>query len=216
LHTDAAWGGAIILVPELRPLLDGIKLSDSITFDPHKWLAVPKGAGLFLTRHADVLNLAFQVRTAYMPISTTSGGDVVHPFSHSLQWTRRFIGLQVFLSLAVIGVDGYAAGIRHQIAMAAKLQDLLSGDGWNVVNDARLAVVCFSAPDLSAAALQQIAQHVVASGRAWISFTRIGDGIPVLRACIVNHKTQSQDLLILCDALKEARAKVSAAMPLTV
>jgi len=58
LHVDAAWGGAAILLPELAGLLDGIHLSDSCTFDAHKWLSVPMGAGMFLTRHSDILGRA--------------------------------------------------------------------------------------------------------------------------------------------------------------
>ena len=208
LHVDAAWGGGVILVPELRALLDGIELSDSITFDPHKLLAVPKGAGLYLTRHKQILDRTFHVRTAYMPIGATGASEVVHPFSHSLQWTRRFAGLQVFLSLAVAGRDGYADALRHQIAMANLLKRKLEADGWTVMNEPDLAVVCFADKRLAATSLPAIAAYVVASGRAWISFTKIGDGIPVLRACVVNYKTQPSDLQILCEILNEARIKL--------
>ncbi|MGB9178821.1 MAG: pyridoxal-dependent decarboxylase, partial [Pyrinomonadaceae bacterium] len=38
LHTDAAWGGAVAIVGEMRSLLEGIERADSITFDAHKWL----------------------------------------------------------------------------------------------------------------------------------------------------------------------------------
>ncbi|MGH9478727.1 MAG: pyridoxal phosphate-dependent decarboxylase family protein, partial [Terriglobales bacterium] len=55
LHTDAAWGGMAALVEELRPALDGIERSDSITFDAHKSLCVPMGAGMLFTRHPGVL-----------------------------------------------------------------------------------------------------------------------------------------------------------------
>ncbi len=37
-HVDAAYGGAAMFAPSLRPLLRGIELADSITFDPHKSL----------------------------------------------------------------------------------------------------------------------------------------------------------------------------------
>src|SRR5262245_25237134 len=85
LHVDAAWGGAGALVPELRPTLAGLEQADSITFDPHKLLSVPFGAGLYLTRHADVLEATFHVSTAYVPGS----GTLVDPYAHSLQWSRR-------------------------------------------------------------------------------------------------------------------------------
>src|SRR5207245_1807615 len=90
LHVDAAWGGAAALVPELRWVLKGIERADSITFDAHKWLSVPMGAGLYLTRHADILDRTFCTATAYMPREAAEL-DVVDPYSHSIQWSRRFI-----------------------------------------------------------------------------------------------------------------------------
>ena len=97
LQEDAAWGGGAALVPELRPALAGIERADSITFDPHKLLFVPFGAGVYLTRHPDVLHATFHVSSAYVP----GTGAFVDPYTHSLQWSRRFIGLKVLLSLAV-------------------------------------------------------------------------------------------------------------------
>src|SRR5205085_9439575 len=123
-HVDAAWGGAAAFVPELRPLLAGIEEADSITFDAHKWLSVPMGAGLFLTRHPQALTRAFHTPTPYMP-QEARHLDVVDPFDHSMQWSRRFIGLKVFLSLAVAGWEGYAFAIRHQTEMGDHLRGLL-------------------------------------------------------------------------------------------
>jgi glutamate/tyrosine decarboxylase-like PLP-dependent enzyme len=106
-HVDAAWGGAAVLVPELRTALEGIECADSVTFDPHKFLSMPMGAGMFLTCHHDILSTVFSVSTAYMP----KEGEllaVVDPYVHSLQWSRRFIGLKLFLTLATTGWSGYA------------------------------------------------------------------------------------------------------------
>jgi glutamate/tyrosine decarboxylase-like PLP-dependent enzyme len=60
-HVDAAWGGAAALVPELKNLLAGIEQADSITFDAHKFMSMPMGAGLFLTRHRQILGEAFRI-----------------------------------------------------------------------------------------------------------------------------------------------------------
>ncbi len=201
LHVDAAWGGAAALVPELRPLLDGLGRADSITFDAHKFLSVPMGAGLFLTRHPGVLGQAFGIHTAYMP----AGQGVPDPYTHSIQWSRRAIGMKLFLSLLVAGWDGYAGAIRHQTAMGDRLRTALDARGWTVVNDTPLPVVCFTAPGLDASALQRIADAVVAAG-AWISTTRLGGGQPVLRACVTNYRTGPDDVDALVALLDGARA----------
>lgn len=138
LHVDAAWGGAAALCPELRSLLAGIGRSDSITFDAHKWLSVPMGAGMFLTREAGILRRTFQVAgAAYMP--PPHRPDCADPYAHSMQWSRRFAGLKVFLSLLVAGWDGYAAAIREQVALGRRLREA----GFAVVNETELPVVCF-------------------------------------------------------------------------
>lgn len=206
LHVDAAWGGAAVLVPELRPLVAGIERADSITFDAHKFLSVPMGAGLYLNRHPGLLERTFRVTAGYMP--TVAGAEVVDPWANTMQWSRRFIGLKLFLSLAVAGWRGYEEAIRHQTAMGKRLRELLAADGWRVVNDTPLPVVCFVEADEEGAsreAVRRVAEHVVASGRAWISTVNLGYGGPALRACITNYLTGPEDLEELVEALGAAR-----------
>lgn len=210
LHVDAAWGGAAVLVPELKGLLDGIARADSITFDIHKWLSVPMGAGLYLTRHAEIMGQTFSTAASYMP-PASAGASAADPYSHSMQWSRRFIGLKVFLSLAVAGWDGYAESIRHQVAMGDYLRLKLKAAGWDVVNRTPLPVVCFADSSYAGghdpAYLNAIADQVLSSGRAWISTTTIGKGVTALRACVTNYKTQSEDVDILVEALQSARER---------
>src|SRR3954464_3340495 len=125
LHLDAAWGGAAALVPELRPVLDGAARADSLTFDAHKWLSVPMGAGVYLTRHPGILERTFRVAARYMP-REGSVLPVADPYAHSMQWSRRFIGLKLFLSLAVAGWQGYEEAIRRQTAMGDLLRERLA------------------------------------------------------------------------------------------
>ncbi|HKS28567.1 MAG TPA: pyridoxal-dependent decarboxylase [Pyrinomonadaceae bacterium] len=213
-HVDAAWGGAAVLVEELRPALEGIERADSVTFDAHKWFSVPMGAGLYLTRHTKVLEQTFSTATSYMPRESLEFG-VQDPYNHSMQWSRRFIGLKVFLSLAVAGWEGYEAAIRHQTAMGRLMREELEASRWRVVNHTPLPVACFvdaSQPEGSEARyLEAIAREVVASGKTWISKTIIGRGRAVLRACVTNYRTQAEDVRALIEALDEARKLLSRA-----
>lgn len=210
LHVDAAWGGAAALVPELRPLLNGIERSDSITLDAHKWFSVPMAAGIYLTRHPDILSRTFGIEAAYVPPKAEGVAD---PLAHSLQWSRRFIGLKVFLSLAVAGWDGYAQALRHMTAMGELLRRELVAAGWTLDNRTRLPIVCFSDARAKrsdeAAYLERIAQEVVGSGEAWISTTRIGANQSVLRACITNFRTVEADIKALVRSLNAARERVA-------
>ncbi len=209
LHVDAAWGGGAALVPELRPVLAGTARADSITFDAHKWLSVPMGAGIYLTRHPGILERTFRVAAGYMP---REGAvlPVADPYAHSMQWSRRFIGLKLFLSLAVAGWAGYEDAIRRQTAMGELLRERLRREGWAIVNDTPLPVVCFvdaSREGRSAAFLEAVAADVVASGEAWLSTVALGETGPALRACITNYLTGPEDVDALVAALGRARSR---------
>ncbi len=206
-HVDAAWGGAAALVPELRPLLRGTHCADSITFDAHKFLSVSMGAGIYLTRHPDILTRSFATHTAYMPKEGESL-QATDAFSHSLQWSRRFTGLKLFLSLAVAGWEGYAATIRHQTAMGDLLRAQLPEHGWRIVNDTPLPLVCFTDADANwdLAHCQRVANAVIASSQAWISTIQVGtQKQPALRACITSFRTEPRHIDTLLAALDQAR-----------
>jgi glutamate/tyrosine decarboxylase-like PLP-dependent enzyme len=206
LHVDAAWGGAAALLPELRQALAGIERASSITFDPHKWLSMPMGAGLFLTRQPGALERTFRVTAGYMPRAAgqpagqSPGAD---PYVHSMQWSRRFIGLKLFLSLAVAGWRGYEDSLRHQVAMGERLRRGLAEQGWEVVNETPLPIVCFLRAGARAARLEALAAAVVASGEAWISTVNIDSGT-ALRACITNFRTGAADVDALIAAVGRA------------
>lgn len=200
LHVDAAWGGAVAVLPQGRALLAGIDEADSITVDAHKWLAVPMGAGMLLTRHPGVLNETFRVIASYMPASLES----MDPYTHSMQWSRRFIGLKLFLGLVCIGWAGYRAMVQNALQLAHDLRLRLEAADWRVVNNSSLAVLCFEDAN-EALDLVDIAARVVAGGRAWISAARF-EGRSVLRACITSHLTGIVQLDDLVRALGAARS----------
>jgi glutamate/tyrosine decarboxylase-like PLP-dependent enzyme len=183
-------------------LLAGIEQADSIAFDAHKWLSVPMGAGMYLTRHVHILEQTFDMEASYMPREA----DHVDPYRHSLQWSRRFMGLKVLMSLAVAGWEGYAQALRHQTAVGEFLRTELTRYGWRVVNQTRLPLVCFvdgEHPDGGTLPyLEALARTVVASGDAWISTTRLGGGRPVLRACVTNYRTTEEDVVRLVRRLE--------------
>jgi glutamate/tyrosine decarboxylase-like PLP-dependent enzyme len=170
------------------------------------------GAGIYITRHTEILDRTFRTAVRYMPREAAEL-DVVDPFMHSIQWSRRAIGLKVFLSLAVAGWEGYATAIRQMVAMGGLLRKQLEASGWQVVNETPLPLCCFidrrHAEGRSAAYLHAVAMKVVGSGKAWISTTRLANSVPVLRACITNYRTSGDDIAALIGALEEARTQLS-------
>jgi len=206
-HVDAAWGGAAIASPRLAPTLAGIERADSITCDAHKWLSVTVGAGMIFVRHRAPVEAAFGVETAYVPPQSRDGR--VYSFMTSLQWSRRFIGLKLFVVLAALGWDGLARRVEHQAAVADHLRLRLRARGFAIVNDTPLPLVCFTHPRLADfAAHAALAQRLKLEQTAWISATRLA-GTPALRACVTSYETQPQDVDALVAAIETALARES-------
>lgn len=200
-HVDAAWGGALIASDRLRVALTGIEQADSVTIDAHKWFATTMGCGMFLTRHPEMLSAVFRVSTGYMP--SNIGG--VDPYVTSVQWSRRFLGLRLFLSLAAAGWEGYARHVERAVGLAGLLVDSLKERGWSIANRPATAVVCAEPPPGSAN-VRDIAGRVLASGGAWVS-TADFECRPVLRACITHGETAAADVDALAAALDAARSQ---------
>jgi aromatic-L-amino-acid decarboxylase len=198
-HIDAAWGGGAIASDRLRPLLAGIGAADSITIDAHKWFATTMGSGMFLTPHAEVLANAYAVATTFMP----SQAAELDPYMTSAQWSRRFIGLRLFLSLAGGGWAAHAAHVEHSVDLAQEFAALASARGWSVINEPKLGVVCLT-PPAGSPPVRDIVDRVLRDGTAWLSAAKFA-GSDVVRACITHGETSSADIAIALDALEDAR-----------
>lgn len=202
-HVDAAWGGGALLSDKLRGALRGIERADSVTWDAHKWLSVPLGAGMFFCRSAAHLHHAFAVDTGYVPPGREDAAD---PYRTTLQWSRRFIGLKVFMALAELGAQGYAKQIDEQARMGDLLRLRLEESGWTVINDTPLPLVCFTHERVTsgAVATTRIVERVNGRGDAWISEVRLPRFGTALRATITSYLTNEEDVEILVAALESA------------
>ena len=194
-HVDAAWGGALIASKRLRGILAGIELADSVTIDAHKWFATTMGCGMFITRHASVLSSAFQVSVSFMP-SNVPGVD---PYVTTMQWSRRFLGLRLFLSLAAAGWAGYGDHVERSIALIALLKEKLAARGWRIANDSSLGVLCVEPPP-GLGAVRSIVDRVVASGRAWVAAATF-EGRETIRICVTHGETGPGDIDELVNSL---------------
>jgi len=195
LHVDAAWGGAVIASERLQPVLNGLERADSATIDAHKWFATTMGCGMLLVRDAQVLSEVFQVSASYMPSREQS----IDPYMNSAQWSRRFLGLRLFLSLATAGWAGHAAHIERAVDQIAEIRTRLIASGWSIVNDSPLAVLS-AVPPRARGDPAAIVDRVLKSGRAWVSLAKFEER-DVIRICVTNGETSDEDLSILTEAL---------------
>jgi glutamate/tyrosine decarboxylase-like PLP-dependent enzyme len=197
LHVDAAWGGAVLASNRLRGLLDGIERADSITIDAHKWLATTMGCAIFISRRADLLSEAFHASTNFMP-SSIAGVD---PYLNSVQWSRRFLGLRLFLALAAAGWEGLGAHVERGVDVMELVKERLLASGWRIANDSPLAVLD-AIPPAAVGDIRALVRRVVASGRAWVAPTTF-EGQEVVRICATNGETGVADVEALIAALND-------------
>lgn len=196
-HVDAAWGGGAIASDRMRGLLAGIEHADSITIDAHKWYATTMGCALFLTRRPAILSQAFHCSTSFMPSSVTT----LDPYLNSVQWSRRFMGLRLFLTLAVAGWSGLGAHVERAVEVIARVEERLLARGWTIANDSRLAVLG-AVPPPGLGDVRSLVRRVVASGRAWVAPASF-EGRDVVRICATHGATTLEDVDALVDALNE-------------
>jgi aromatic-L-amino-acid decarboxylase len=204
-HVDAAWAASALLVPGLRESLAGIERADSVTWDAHKWLSVPMGAGMFFCRHPGAVRRAFAINTSYMP--PAAGEEMTDPYAATAQWSRRATGLKVFMALAELGAGGYADLIRRQTEVGARLRRRLEMAGWIPLNRTPLPLVCFTHADIRSGRIDiaGILRTIYARGRVWISEVTLGGRERALRACITSFRTDESDLDCLIGELEHAR-----------
>jgi glutamate/tyrosine decarboxylase-like PLP-dependent enzyme len=147
------------------------------------------GAGMFFCRHPGAVRDAFRAHTGYMPQATA--GAIDDPYATSLQWSRRFIGLKLFVALAQRGERGYIETIEHQARMGRLLRDSLARAGWAIVNRTPLPLVCFTRSGL---AVSRFVADLCERQIAWMSEVRLGDSPPVVRACVTSLRTREEDI----------------------
>jgi hypothetical protein len=132
-----------------------------------------------------------------MPSSVAS----VDPYLNSVQWSRRFMGLRLFIALAAAGWSGLGAHVERSVAVIARVREKLEALGWTVANASELAVLDVLPP--GGKEVRALVRQVVSSGRAWVAPTTF-EGRDVVRICATNGETSDGDVEELVAALKSA------------
>ena len=108
LHVDAAWGGALLLSTHHRSLIDGIALADSITLDFHKHFFLPISCGAFLIRDQRYFE-SMRHHSDYLNPTDDEADAIPNLVTKSLQTTRRFDALKLWMALEALGTARYGA-----------------------------------------------------------------------------------------------------------
>jgi aromatic-L-amino-acid decarboxylase len=213
LHVDAAYGGALAFSDTHRHLLAGIERADSITIDPHKWLAMPFSAGVVLTSHPDLLEHTFAVKPPYLQRVSTS--RTLDNFKLSAQWSRRMNSLKFWLTLKVHGRRAYEEMIDRQFKLAEQIAEWIEKTCvYELTAPHELPILNFRvkgcATEAEADAIhRQILEAATEDGKTWFSRTQV-NGKNVLRLMVISYLSDEHNVNVLTHALSKAAHKVAA------
>jgi aromatic-L-amino-acid/L-tryptophan decarboxylase len=208
LHIDGAYGAlAALAVPER---LAGLALADSLSLDVHKWLYQPLDCSALLYRDPEIARKAFAYTGDYARTLTADPVEGFAFFEESIELSRRFRALKLWLSLRYHGLGQFREAIGNDLRHAQLLAEMVQAEpSLELLAPVELSAVCFRWAGGPTATLnernQQILQRVVRRGRVGLSNAAVG-GRFALRACIVNHRTTDQDVAaVIAEVLAAAQ-----------
>ena len=208
LHVDGAYGGSAAVVPELRYLLDGTELADSLVVNPHKWLFTPVDCSVLYIKRPELLKAAFALLPEYL--ITSQADSVMNLMDYGIQLGRRFRSLKLWMVMRAFGAEGLAQRIRFHCELAREFAGMVYYEGnWQVMAPVTLSLVCFryAAPDMSEDEIARInsavMERVNSTGRTFLSHTKV-DGRYMLRLAIGNIRTGREHITLAWRELRSA------------
>jgi aromatic-L-amino-acid/L-tryptophan decarboxylase len=203
LHVDGAYGlpGAAAL--SAAPLFAGLERADSATIDAHKWLGVQKSCSVVLLRESGHLRAAFGHEERYM----LHEGDLANPVDRTLEYSRPFRSLRLWMAFRVYGAARYRAWIEQTLANARLLAaSVRESPEFELLHDPMLSTVCFrhvppGADDIDAHNIK-LAREMQRDGRVFLAPATV-DGHACLRVCFVNFRTTPEGVAFVIEVVQE-------------
>lgn len=226
LHVDAAYGCGLLVSPTRRHLLDGIERADSVTVDYHKSFFQPVSSSAVLVRDRTTLRHA-TYHSDYLNPRRAVAERIPNQVDKSLQTTRRFDALKLWMTLRVMGADGVGALFDEVLDLAERGWQLLDADPrFEVVARPTLSTLVFrwlpptTAADASGpgagdhvpgsratsdpALIDRANLHaraaLFASGQAVVAGTKVR-GSHYLKFTLLNPQTTPDDIAAVLDLL---------------
>ncbi|MFE3324672.1 pyridoxal phosphate-dependent decarboxylase family protein [Streptomyces sp. NPDC059176] len=207
MHVDAAYGCGLLASPTRRHLLDGVEYADSVTVDFHKSFFQPVSSSAVLVRDGATLRHA-TYHADYLNPRRTLEEKIPNQVDKSLQTTRRFDALKLWMTLRVMGADGVGSLFDEVCDLASQGWQLLAGDPrYDVVVEPRLSTLVFrhiparvtSPAEIDRANLYA-RKALFASGEAVVAGTKV-DGRQYLKFTLLNPETTVADIAAVLDLI---------------
>ncbi|QGV80531.1 pyridoxal phosphate-dependent decarboxylase family protein [Streptomyces ficellus] len=207
MHVDAAYGCGLLASPTRRHLLDGIERADSVTVDYHKSFFQPVSSSAVLVRDGATLRHA-TYHADYLNPRRTVEERIPNQVDKSLQTTRRFDALKLWMTLRVMGADGVGQLFDEVCDLASAGWDALAADPrYDIVVQPSLSTLVFryipaavtSPAEIDRANLYA-RKALFASGEAVVAGTKV-DGRQYLKFTLLNPETTVHDITAVLDLI---------------
>jgi L-2,4-diaminobutyrate decarboxylase len=211
LHVDGAHGASLLASNRLRDRLRGIERADSVAWDPHKMMFMPISAGAIVLRDRKHLDSAFQQSAPYLFHLRPGESRSRDIGKRTLQCSKRFDALKIWVSLQHYGLDHFAALQERTVENTRLLHaKLVAAPDFEPLHRPESNILCFRfLPDHLPASGPEadtfqalLRERYNRSGRGWITATSLG-GRRVLRVTMMNPATEERHLDALLDGLRE-------------
>ncbi|MBM9621450.1 pyridoxal phosphate-dependent decarboxylase family protein [Streptomyces zhihengii] len=207
MHVDAAYGCGLLVSPTRRGLLDGIERADSVTVDFHKSFFQPVSSSALLVRDAATLRHA-TYHAEYLNPRRTLEEKIPNQVDKSLQTTRRFDALKLWMTLRVMGAEGIGGLFDEVCDLAAAGWELLAADPrYDVVVQPQLSTLVYryipesvTSPVLIDQANLHARKALFASGEAVVAGTKVA-GRQYLKFTLLNPETTTGDIAAVLDLI---------------
>lgn len=188
LHVDAAMAGSAMLLPECRPLWEGVELADSISWNPHKWMGTILDCSLFYVRNTQLLIRVMSTNPSYLQSSVDD--EVIQYRDWGIPLGRRFRALKLWFHLRIDGIEAIRQRLRRDIDNARWFAEQVEAtEHWQVLAPVNLQTVCIrhEPPGLNNEALDahtlRWVNQINQSGDAFMSASQL-DGRWMVRVSI--------------------------------
>jgi glutamate/tyrosine decarboxylase-like PLP-dependent enzyme len=200
-HVDGAYGALGMLSAEIAPRLGGMRRADSIAFDFHKWGQVPYDAGFLLVRDGKAHMDTFASPAAYLRRENRGlAAGSPWPCDFGPDLSRGFRALKTWFTLKAFGTERLGQMIDKSCRLARHLEARVRGEAeLELLSAAELNIVCFryrGDDRLNA----DIVADLQETGVAAPSMTMI-NGRAAIRACLMNHRSETSDVEALVSAV---------------
>jgi aromatic-L-amino-acid decarboxylase len=211
-HVDGAYGAAAALAQPEKFV--GMSRANSISLDAHKWLYQPLDCSMLLYRDEDAARHAFAYSAEYVKTASDDPIAGFAFFDQTIELSRRFRALKLWLSLRYHGLTAFRAAIAENIEQAKLLAKLIDAEpSLELLAPVELSAVCFRWANAETETLndlnEEILREVNQAGRVWLSNASIRGAVG-LRACITNHRTTEQDVRTVVEEVLAAADRVTA------